>query len=188
MTDFEDNIRLYWIYSKSSVLQRLEASFKLRSFGRNLTPRDEVGPQGWSYPQWWRPSVCRFILLNIRKCSPSGVNEGVNNTPRGQSSNLWAKFTPRADLRPGANYVVKNWPQSSFKVFPFHYMHMYTHTLSHVAPFYWGRHNFGWFFTHFAQNSIWIDYFNIVVNRFWQNHNIYVGIPTWGLIGKFAQL
>jgi hypothetical protein len=59
--------------------------------GWTLSPRCEV------IPQEWRLSVCLFVLLNIRECSPLGVNEGV----KGQSSPLVAKFTPRANVTPG---------------------------------------------------------------------------------------
>jgi hypothetical protein len=39
------------------------------------------------------------------------VNEGVNISPRGQSSSLGAKFNPRGQTSPmGTNHVVKNWP------------------------------------------------------------------------------
>jgi hypothetical protein len=66
----------------------------------NFTPRGELWPQGricspgvnfvpwgWSYPLGLKLSVCPFIFLNSRECSPLGVNEGVNITPR-------AKFHP----------------------------------------------------------------------------------------------
>jgi hypothetical protein len=43
-------------------------------------------------------SVCPSILLNNIECSPLGVNEGVNFTPRGQIS----------PLGPGARGEVKN--------------------------------------------------------------------------------
>jgi hypothetical protein len=49
-------------------------------------------------------SVCPSILLNGRKCSPLGVNEGVNISPRGQSSPL------------GAKGEVKNGPLDSFEL------------------------------------------------------------------------
>jgi hypothetical protein len=45
-------------------------------------------------------SVCPSTLLNNKECSPLGVNEGVNFTPRGQISPLGAKFTPRGEIHP----------------------------------------------------------------------------------------
>jgi hypothetical protein len=45
-------------------------------------------------------SVYPSILLNIRECSPLGVNEGVNIPPRGQITPLGAKFTPRDKVHP----------------------------------------------------------------------------------------
>jgi hypothetical protein len=45
-------------------------------------------------------SVCPSILLNNKECSPLGVNEGVNFTPRGQISPLGVKFTPRGEIHP----------------------------------------------------------------------------------------
>jgi hypothetical protein len=57
-----------------------------------LSPRGEVIPQGW------RASVRPFILLNIRECSPLGVNKGVNNPSRGQSSPLGENVTPGGQL------------------------------------------------------------------------------------------
>jgi hypothetical protein len=73
---------------------------------QNLTPRGEVGTQGWtlstrgwSYLPGW-PSVCPFVFLQRRAYSPVGVNEGVNISPRGQSSPLGANFIPRGKLHP----------------------------------------------------------------------------------------
>jgi hypothetical protein len=92
----------------------------------NLTPRVEIGPQevkffprGEVISQGWRPSVRPFVLLTIRECAPLGVNEGVNNPPRGQSSPQGAKFTPGGKVHPplgekltrGETDVVKHWPQ-----------------------------------------------------------------------------
>jgi hypothetical protein len=55
-------------------------------------------------------SVRPSILLNKIECSPLGVNEGVNFTPRGQISHL------------GARGEVKNGPQEGldeFDIFSF---------------------------------------------------------------------
>jgi hypothetical protein len=52
-----------------------------------------------------------FLLSQHLSVHPWGVNEGLNNLPRGQSSLLGAKFTPRGKLHPWRpNYVVLNWP------------------------------------------------------------------------------
>jgi hypothetical protein len=53
--------------------------------GAKLSPRGEVIPWGVKF------SVCPSILLNSRKCSPLGVNEGVNIPPRGQILPLEAR-------------------------------------------------------------------------------------------------
>jgi hypothetical protein len=47
--------------------------------GVKSAPKCEVTPRAG-----WRPSVCSSVLLNIRKCSPLGMNEGVSNTPGGK--------------------------------------------------------------------------------------------------------
>jgi hypothetical protein len=43
---------------------------------------------------------CPSVLLNSGECSSLGVNEGVNISPRGQSSPLVAKFTPGGEVHP----------------------------------------------------------------------------------------
>jgi hypothetical protein len=45
-------------------------------------------------------SVYPSILLNNIECSPLGVNEGVNFTPRGHISPLGAKLAPRDEIHP----------------------------------------------------------------------------------------
>jgi hypothetical protein len=66
----------------------------------NFDPRVEVVPQRWILTpggevilRWGFP-VRPSILLNSRECSPLGVNEWVDISPRGQISPLGAKFTP----------------------------------------------------------------------------------------------
>jgi hypothetical protein len=49
-------------------------------------------PYGRSYPLGVKFSVCPYIFFNSRECSPVGVNEGVNITPRGQISPLGGKL------------------------------------------------------------------------------------------------
>jgi hypothetical protein len=58
----------------------------------NFTPGPRISPKGEVISQGWRP----FGLLNIRECSPLGVNERVNNNPR-------EKLHPK-----GQTNVVKN--------------------------------------------------------------------------------
>jgi hypothetical protein len=79
----------------------------------NFTPRGKLWPQGWicppevnfvpwggwSYPLGVKFSVRPSIFLNSRVCSSLGV---------GQILPLWAKFTPRGEVRPGGRGEVKN--------------------------------------------------------------------------------
>jgi hypothetical protein len=72
----------------------------------SFAPRSDIWPPGKNFgvklsPQGWGPSVCPFILLKGRVCSPLRVNEGVITPPRDQSSPLGANLA----------HVVKNWPQ-----------------------------------------------------------------------------
>jgi hypothetical protein len=57
----------------------------------NFAPRGKLWPQGWSYPLGVKFFVRPSILLNSRECSPLGVNEGVNISPRRQISPLGAR-------------------------------------------------------------------------------------------------
>jgi hypothetical protein len=52
----------------------------------SLSPGGEVIPWGWNY------LLAPSILLNIRECAPSGVNEGVNIPPRGQIFVEWPSY------------------------------------------------------------------------------------------------
>jgi hypothetical protein len=62
--------------------------FFLSFLGAKFDPHDE----------YLKTSVHCFVFLSIRLFN-SGVNEGVNNTPRGQSSLLGASFTSRWQIR-----------------------------------------------------------------------------------------
>jgi hypothetical protein len=88
--------------------------------GLKLAPRVEVGPQGWSWPPWvklapfwwsWTlwgkviPQGWRPFLPNSRKCSPLGVNEGVNLLPREQISPLRA----RGEVKNGPEWSRVSW-------------------------------------------------------------------------------
>jgi hypothetical protein len=69
-------------------------------------------------PWGYRPSVRPSIFLKSRKCSPLGVNEGVNRganiTPRGQSSPLGPSSPLGIKVHPwGQTHAVKNWPLCS---------------------------------------------------------------------------
>jgi hypothetical protein len=68
--------------------------FLTSPLGTNFDPMGDVVPRGEFSPLGVKFSVHPSILLNIRECSPLGVNEGVNIPPRGQISPLGAKFTP----------------------------------------------------------------------------------------------
>jgi hypothetical protein len=57
----------------------------------SLIPEAKQSPRGELCPLGVKCSVRPSILLNSRECSPLGVNEGVNISPRGQISPLWAR-------------------------------------------------------------------------------------------------
>jgi hypothetical protein len=71
-----------------------------------MSPRGEFCPLGVKF------SVHPSILLISRDCSPLGVNERMNISPREQISPLGAKFDPGAKFNPGARDEVKNGPQA----------------------------------------------------------------------------
>jgi hypothetical protein len=58
--------------------------------GLNYAPRVKLSPGVKLFPGV-KLSVCPFILLNSRECSPLAVNEGVNIPSRGQFSPLGAR-------------------------------------------------------------------------------------------------
>jgi hypothetical protein len=71
-------------------------------------------PQGWSWPlggklsprAGWRPSVRPFVLLNIKECSPLGLNEGWAILLWDKVHPWGAKFTPRGNLIPGGELML----------------------------------------------------------------------------------
>jgi hypothetical protein len=66
----------------------------------NFAPGGEIGPLGVKLlPKDEDPLLAPFVLLNIREFSPLRVNEGVNNTLRGQSLPLGKNFTPGGQLK-----------------------------------------------------------------------------------------
>jgi hypothetical protein len=96
-----------WQYSQREQLFFLYGSnsrgpFLTYPLGANFDPRGGVVPLGWSYSLGVKFSVHPSILLSSRECSPLGVNEWVNISPRGQIS-------PQ-----GARGEVKNGPQPHF--------------------------------------------------------------------------
>jgi hypothetical protein len=84
--------------------------FLTSPLGTNFDPRAKVVPWGWSYPLGVKFSVRPSILLNSRECSPLGVNEGVNTTPRGQISPLGTTLTLGWSSPLRARREVKNGP------------------------------------------------------------------------------
>jgi hypothetical protein len=72
---------------------RVHGPFLTSPLGANFDPRGGVVPWGWCYPLGVKSSVHPSILLNSRECSPLGVNEGVNISPRRQISPLGVNFT-----------------------------------------------------------------------------------------------
>jgi hypothetical protein len=67
----------------------------------NFTPRGKLWPLGVNLSPGVEILCSPLHSPNSRECSPLGVNEGVKISPRGQSSPLVAKFTPRGKLHPG---------------------------------------------------------------------------------------
>jgi hypothetical protein len=97
---------LRWTLVKGLTVSQAATAHTWKGGGQrpilNFVPRSKLSPQGvvvpqgwilspgagWSYPMGVKFSVCTSILLNIRECSPLGVNKGVNIPPRGQISPL----------------------------------------------------------------------------------------------------
>jgi hypothetical protein len=80
--------------ASSHALQTNELSrgpFLTSPLGANFDPRSEVVPQVLILSLGVKFSVRPSILLNIRECSPLGVNKRVKIPPRGQISTLGAK-------------------------------------------------------------------------------------------------
>jgi hypothetical protein len=78
----------------------VRGTFLTSPLGANFDPRGEFSPHGEFCPLGVKFSVRPSILLNSRECSPLGVKEGVNISPRGQISPLGAKFNPLGEVIP----------------------------------------------------------------------------------------
>jgi hypothetical protein len=77
--------------------------FLTSSMGAKFDPQGRSWPLGVKLSPKGEDTV--FAPSLVYPCLPLGMNEGVNNIPREQSSSLGANFTLRVKLM-----VVKNWP------------------------------------------------------------------------------
>jgi hypothetical protein len=99
----ERSVSLIPAEKKHAAFVHSRGPFLTSPLGANFDPGGEVIPWGVKF------SVRPSIQLNSRECSPLGVIEGVNISPRGQISPLGSS-SPL-----GARGEVKNGPQYAHK-------------------------------------------------------------------------